>query len=256
MLTDIGTQMGNGFVALMTYETLLLALAMLLAGLTRGFSGFGAALVFVPLSSAFLDPRIAIVALWMINSTFGLPLTLQGIRRCNWREMVPITIGIAIATPAGAWILTHAPTDVLRWIISGMVLAAVLAMASGWQRTRPVPTAGVVGVGLLSGLAGGIASFYGPPVILFWVGGAGDVRAIRHNVNALFAVTMVIGGLTFLAYGLIGMPQMLLAITLGPAYGLGLYLGARLFPFASERLFRRAALALCGLSALAAIPIW
>lgn len=256
MLLDFGAEIGSRFAALMTFETLLLAGAMLLAGLTRGFSGFGAALVFVPLSSAFLDPKIAIVALWMINSTFGLPLTLQGIRSCNWREMVPITIGIAIATPFGAWILTHAPTDVLRWIISGMVLAAVLAMARGWRRTRPVPTAGVVGVGLLSGLAGGIASFYGPPVILFWVGGAGDARTVRHNVNALFAVTMVIGGLTFLAYGLIGMEQLLLALTLGPIYGLGLFLGARLFPFASEQVFRRAALALCGLSALAAMPLW
>lgn len=247
---------GDGVVALMTFETLLLALAMALAGLTRGFSGFGAALVFVPLSSALLDPKIAVVVLWMINATFGFPLTLQGVRSCNWREMVPITIGIAIATPCGTWILAHAPTDVLRWIIALMVLAAVLAMAAGWQRTKPVPSAGVVSVGLMSGLAGGIAGFYGPPVILFWVGGEGDARSVRHNVSALFAVTMVVGGLTFLAYGLIGMEQLLLVLVLGPAYGLGLIAGSRLFPFASEILFRRAALALCGISAIAAMPIW
>lgn len=248
--------LGDSIAALMTFETLLLALAMTMAGLTRGFSGFGAALVFVPLSSALLDPRIAVVVLWMINSSFGLPLTLQGIRHCNWREMVPITIGIAIATPCGTWILAHAPTDVLRWIISLMVLAAVMAMAAGWQRTKPVPTPGVVGVGMMSGLAGGIAGFYGPPVILFWVGGADDARSVRHNVNALFAVTMVVGSATFLAFGLIGLEPLLLALVLGPTYGLGLYLGARLFPFASEKLFRRAALALCGLSALAAMPVW
>jgi len=247
---------GDSIAALMTFETLLLALPMALAGLTRGFGGFGAALVFVPLSSALLDPRIAVVVLWLINSTFGMPMTLKGLRNCDWREMVPIIIGIAIATPCGTWILAHAPADQLRWIIALMVFAAVLAMAAGWRRTKPVPTTGVVGVGMLSGLAGGIAGFYGPPVILFWVGGDGDARSVRHNFNALFAVTAVIGGLSFLAYGLIGMEHVLLALVLGPVYGLGMIVGARLFPLASETFFRRAALTLCGLSAIAALPIW
>ncbi|MDF1721101.1 MAG: sulfite exporter TauE/SafE family protein [Minwuia sp.] len=246
----------DSLIALLNHNTLLLTLPMVLAGMTRGFSGFGAALVFVPLSSSLLDPKIAVVVLWMINSTFGFPMTLRGVRKCNWREMIPITIGIAIATPFGTWILTHAPIDVLRWIISLMVLAAVVALAAGWRRTRPVPPVGVVGVGMVSGVAGGIAGFYGPPVILFWVGGAEDSRTARHNFNALFAVTMVVGGLTFLAFGLIGMEQVLLVLVLGPVYGIGLFLGARLFPFASERVFRRAALSLCALSALAAMPLW
>ena len=41
-----------------------------------------------------------------------------------------------------------------------------------------------------------------------------------------------------------------------PAYGLGLYCGARLFGRASDAQFRAAALGLCGLVALVTLPLW
>ena len=50
-----------------TLTLVLLAAAALVAGLARGFSGFGAALVFVPLASALIGPKLASPILVLID---------------------------------------------------------------------------------------------------------------------------------------------------------------------------------------------
>jgi uncharacterized membrane protein YfcA len=42
----------------------------------------------------------------------------------------------------------------------------------------------------------------------------------------------------------------------GPAYGLGLYVGSRLFGRASEMVFRRLCYALIAVSVLSSLPVW
>ncbi|MEC9345283.1 MAG: sulfite exporter TauE/SafE family protein [Pseudomonadota bacterium] len=252
MMEDILARAGG----MLTLNTFLFMAVASLGGLVRGFSGFGVALVVVPLSSTLVDPKIAVVTVWMVNAVVGAPLTVEGMRRCNWSEVRPLSVGILICTPIGAWILAHAPIDTLRWIIALLVLVSVIALGVGWRRTQPVARPGLLGIGGVSGLAGGIAGFYGPPVVLFWVGGPDDKHRVRNNLNGVFAVTTIAGGASFWLHDLITLDKALLALLAGPAYGVGVWLGARLFPLASERVFRRAALALCGISALSAMPVW
>jgi uncharacterized membrane protein YfcA len=53
-------------------------LIAMLAGLVRGFSGFGSALVYIPLIAALYDPRIAAVTILLIDFSAAAPL--------SWRE--------------------------------------------------------------------------------------------------------------------------------------------------------------------------
>ena len=46
----------------------------LVAGLARGFSAFGAALIFMPLGSAILGPRLAAAVLLLADGIATLPL--------------------------------------------------------------------------------------------------------------------------------------------------------------------------------------
>jgi hypothetical protein len=47
--------------------------AALLAGLARGFSGFGSALIFIPLASAALGPRVAAPLLVLVDNLTTRP---------------------------------------------------------------------------------------------------------------------------------------------------------------------------------------
>ncbi|MDQ1197919.1 hypothetical protein [Agrobacterium sp. SORGH_AS 787] len=51
-----------------------LVLVALSAGLARGFSGFGAALIFVPLASSVMGPQIAVPLLLVVDGVMTLGL--------------------------------------------------------------------------------------------------------------------------------------------------------------------------------------
>ena len=66
------------FAAALAEQRLYVAMAVAaLAGLVRGFSGFGAALTFIPLASMVYDPRVSIVALWVVDALGTLPFWLS-----------------------------------------------------------------------------------------------------------------------------------------------------------------------------------
>jgi uncharacterized membrane protein YfcA len=76
-----------------------------LSGFVRGFSGFGSALIYIPLIAAVYEPRIAAPTLLLIDLAGSAPFTIREFPRCNWREVGPITIAAALAAPVGAMAL-------------------------------------------------------------------------------------------------------------------------------------------------------
>ena len=79
---------------------LLAAAAAALSGMVRGFTGFGSALVFVPLVAAIYDPRIAAASLLLIDFTSGPPFAIQAAPRCDWHQVWPVAIAAAFGGAA------------------------------------------------------------------------------------------------------------------------------------------------------------
>ena len=71
-----------------------------LSGFVRGFSGFGSALIYIPLIAAVYEPRIAAPTLLLIDLVGSAPFTIRELPRCNWREVAPVTTAAALAVPA------------------------------------------------------------------------------------------------------------------------------------------------------------
>jgi uncharacterized membrane protein YfcA len=69
------------------------------------------------------------------------------------------------------------------------------------------------------------------------------------------AMTDVISFGTYTAAGLISWDVVKLSLLVGPVYGLGLFMGARLFGVASETLFRRVCYSLIALAAIVSLPV-
>ena len=234
---------------------LILALAGLLGGLVRGFTGFGFAMIFVPIATIAVGPMMAVGMIWFIDFPFALPVAAGGLRRTHWREVLPLLVGATVLIPVGVWLLTVLDPLVSRWIIALSILAAVAALASGWRyRGEPgVPLS--LGVGSLSGLASGMAQLGGMPLAVFWLAAQkNDPRQTRDNLNSYFGIAPFISGFFLWWGGVLTLPALKAALLVCLPYGLGLLIGSKLFHLASEQTFRRLAYAVITLAALAAIP--
>jgi hypothetical protein len=156
------------------------------AGLVRGFSGFGSALIYIPLLSAVYSPRVAAPTLLLIDTICSLPFAFRAMPHCTWREVTPVAIGSAVATPFGVMALLWVDPLSLRWFITGLVLIALAALVVGWRYHGRPTYAASLGVGALAGFGGGAVQIGAPPLLVFWLGGENSAATVRANIMIYF----------------------------------------------------------------------
>jgi uncharacterized membrane protein YfcA len=229
-----------------------------LAGLVRGFSGFGGAMIYMPLVAAVYEPRIAAVTILAVDFLASTPFAIPETRRCNWREVWPISIAMAIGVPFGTWLLIALDPIVLRWGIAIVVLSLLPPLAIGWRYHGEPRLSATVGVGLFAGVSAGAIQIAGPPVILYWLSRAGSVGSaliIRANIMVFFMICGIVLVSVYAWQGLFTARTLALSLLLGVPYILGVASGAFFFRSASDRLYRRIAYAIIALAALLSVPL-
>jgi uncharacterized protein len=232
----------------------LLGAITLAASLARGFSGFGAALIFIPLTSAILGPQVAVPLLLVTDGIMTAGMIPKAIRTADQPDVLTMVLGAVVGIPAGIWLLTTLDPEVLRWAI--VVVAALMLglLVSGWRyQGRPKAPLTVL-VGAVSGLFSGAAQIGGPPVIAYWLGGTIPALVVRANIIFYFAITTFISGIGYVWGGLVTLQILALAATIAPVYGIGAWAGSRMFGLASERTFRRICLAMIAFATLVSMP--
>jgi uncharacterized protein len=228
----------------------------ILSGVVRGFSGFGSALIFVPLISAIYGPRVAAPTLLLIDTLSCLPITARAIPKCIWREIVPISIASVVSIPIGAMALLVIDAKILRWIIAILVLIALATLMAGWRyRGRPsIPLS--LGVGALSGLGAGAVQIGAPPLLVFWLGGTNNAATIRANIIVYFFVQAMISYVVYIASGIFNQEALILAVLLFLPYVAAIAAGAVSFRGTSDLLYRRVAYIIIAFAGLASLPIF
>lgn len=140
--------------------------SVFLAGLVQGLSGFGSALVAVPLL-AFVLPIETVVPLVAVLSVAITAVNLWHVRHALVTSpLYRLLGGYLIGTPIGLYFLVQAPQSLVLGALGlfiGVYAAASLAgRHPQWRWLR----SGSLGLGTLSGALGAAFSTNGPPVIL------------------------------------------------------------------------------------------
>jgi uncharacterized membrane protein YfcA len=231
----------------------ILAVAFI-AGLARGFSGFGAALIFMPLASSVIGPQSTAPLLLIIDAVAALGLLPRGWLLADRPSVGTMTLGALIGVPLGTYALTRMDPLALRWSIVLLVVLLLGLLMSGWRYHGRPATPLTVGVGGLAGFFSGAAQVGGPPVVAYWLGGGGNGEVVRANIILYFALSSALTAASYLAGGLITRPVLALALVTGPFYGSGLYLGSHLFGRTSERGYRWACYGLIAVASIVSLP--
>jgi uncharacterized membrane protein YfcA len=234
--------------------TFLLASAFI-AALARGFSGFGAALIFLPLAATVVSPKIAAPLLLITDAVLAIGFIPDAWRNADKREVGFMGLGAAIGIPLGTLMLVRMDPLYIRWAVVVLASAMLALLMSGW-RHRGQPTALLTfGVGGFAGVCSGAAQVGGPAVIAYWLGRTAPAAILRANIILYFAISTTIAIVSYFAGGVLTLAVLHLAVVVGPIYGLGLLIGARLFGIAQEAIFRRICYALIAIAVLVSLPV-
>ncbi len=179
-----------------------------LSGLVRGFSGFGSALIYMPLISAVYSPLLAPPTLLLIDTTCSLPFALWAMPQCNWTEVTPVSIAGALALPLG--------------------VAALLYV-------EPPPR----GIGVLAGFGAGAVQIGAPPLLVYWPGGQNSAVTVRANIMVYFIMHGTLSMLAYFYGALFTAQAIALSLLLGVPFAALMAVGARLFHGASDTVYRR-----------------
>ncbi len=238
-----------------TSALIRLAIVALVSSVTRGFSGFGSALIFMPLAGTVVPPRTAAALLLIIDFVASIQLVPNAWRHAQRRNAGVMALGAFVGVPVGTWALTRLDPIITRWIIASLVLALLVLLISGWRyHGKPHPALTVM-VGGASGLCSGLAQTGGPPVVTYVLGQPLPSVVARANIVLYFAFSDCASMISYLVSGLLTADVARLALIIGPIYFAGLFLGARMFGVASETLFRRVCYSLIAIAGIIGLPL-
>ena len=215
-----------------------------IAGIVRGITGFGGAMVMSPPMALLLGPLAAVPVVLLLESVAATPMWVAARKLVRWRVIGPILALACVTVPAGTWILMSVDPLVMRRVIAAVVIVFSLVLLRGWRYHGAQRMATGLGLGAVSGLMVGATSMGGPPVILYLLAGPDPIETTRANL------TYFVGGISFAGVvmlavsGVLGREELLLALLLAPGYYGGIVLGTRLFARFNDQRFRQFTLAL------------
>ncbi|MEP5153491.1 sulfite exporter TauE/SafE family protein [Planktotalea sp.] len=242
--------------ALATDGLMWIAFGTFLAGVVRGFSGFGTAMIYLPIAGQFLSPIEALITLTILDSTGPIPALPRSAREADWPDLRRLSLAMIICLPFGLLILLSVPEEVFRYAVSLISLGLLCALIFGLRYQGRLSRNKVLGVGAFSGILGGSAGLPGPAVILFYMASTHPPHVIRATIM-LFLFSFDVALMVILSVqGLLTLQAVAIGVVLIVPMICGVVIGTWLFRPSYEKVYRTAAYVIIGVSAVRGLPIW
>ncbi len=240
----------------------LLAASLLIvfgAGIVRGFAGFGFSALSVAGLALLVSPARVVPAIFMLEVLASISLLRSAAPDIDWRWLVWLVAGNALALPLGTLVLAWLPEAPLRLLI-GLLLVLAAGLLRRGVALALAPTAPTrLAVGLVSGFVNGVAAIGGIAVAVLLSTAQIAPAVMRATMIALFLFTdlYALAASAVVSAGapvaLLGIDTVRWAIWLAPAMLAGIWVGQRSFAGVSPAQFRRHVLNL--LMLIAAISV-
>ncbi len=230
---------------------LLASVVFGLAAAAQAVSGFGMALVAVPLLALVVGPAPAVAATTVVALVLTTGATVLERAHVEWPIAGRLAAAGLLGMPLGYLVLSRVAERPLRLAIAVVLLVLVGVLATGVR--VPAGRAGQWGAGALSGVLLTSTGMNGPPLVVLLHSRGLDPRRFRGTLQATFCAQGVAAVAVFAATGLVGPTAGVLAV--GGALGvpLGWWAGNRLFGWLPPERFRVVVLGMLAALAVASL---
>ncbi len=229
-------------------------LSAFVAGIVRGFSGFGTALIYLPVAAQFMPPlwtMITLAALDVIGPTPNLP---KALRTAHKRDLGRMLAAMLLLMPVGLMVLSAVDPSVFRYAVSIIGLGMLAVLIGGLRYRGTVTPPMVYGIGGAGGFLGGACGMPGPPVIMFYMASPHGPAVVRSNTMIyLFGYDIMLLVVLAISSQLDLLPLVLGFCLAIPALA-GNLLGAAIFQPDREKLYRVVAYGVIAASAISGLP--
>lgn len=226
-------------------EWLMVALVLALGTFVQRATGFGLAVVGAPLL-LLIDPRLVPVTLVVMGFSLSLLVLRRFYRQVQLGEIGMALVGRIPGNLLGLWLLVSAPLAVLKWLIAGIVLFAVLVRL--FQFRVPVNRRSMFLAGVVSGVFGTASAIGGPPMALLMHDMPPD--RIRSNLAAFFLITSSMTLVTLAVAGYVSLWHLGISASFLPAMLLGQTVAARVAGRIDQKVLQWSSLVLCSFAAI------
>ena len=242
--------------SLITTELGWIVLGAVLAGLVRGFAGFGTAMVFLPVAGSVVSPIWALTIMVVMDVIGPLPNVPRALRDGHPGDVVRLSAGMLLALPIGILLLSAMAPDAYRYAVSIIALILLVALIMGLRYRGTLGKKLIFGTGAIGGFLMGSIGLAGPPVIMLYMASTHPAKVIRANLT-LFLLSADAMLLVFFALtGFLSLTPVVMGLIVAVPYLLANVAGAAIFKPEYEKAYRIAAYTIIAGSAIAGLPIW
>jgi uncharacterized protein len=223
---------------LLSVALLVALFSALLAGAVSGLTGFGLALISVPLLLFVYEPRTVIVITAVLSVIINLAVVWDSWRDADQRIVVALLPSALVGVIVGTEVLRTVDPDYIRLGVGIVVVFSALLLLRDVRLPGAGTRWGTVVAGSTSGALSTSTGLAGPPIVLLLASRGFPKRAFRGS-SALYFLAMSLVGLAVLYIrGIFDADHVPLALALIPAAFLGKAIGTAMLKRISEGAFR------------------
>ena len=210
-------------------QLVILFAIVFVAGIIRGFLGFGSALLTVPALSMLYGPAQAVVIGVLIEIPTSLGLLPVAIRESEPRTVWSMLLTFVVFVPVGALLLKAVDPALMKTVISFLVLLMVGIIALQDRMVLFLSRFGILFAGAVSGVAQGMTGMAGPLFVTALLARGESAILTRANIVASAGGLIAISVISFWAFGLITTETIIYTSLATPSILLGVWAGSVLF---------------------------
>lgn len=218
---------------------ILISIIFLAAGFTQGFSGFGSALLAMPLLTLFLDAKIA-VPLSVLNSvliTSYLSLKLKN--HMERKKIMPLILGSLPGTYIGVKFLIYADSDIIKLLLGVLIISYCLYFLFIRSTLWRIHHLWAYPAGFCTGFIGSAFSAGGPPAIIYTSLTGWTKDQIKATLTGFFFISSILTALLQITSGLVTEEVFKYFTASALSVLIGVYAGSRMYSRISSQAYLR-----------------
>ena len=231
--------MGEFVSGLLSFPFLFVLGIGLAGGLVQGYTGWGAAMLMMPLMTLVYPPIEALALLVVGGLLVSAQLYPSAIREFNWTDMRILLLTLILLTPIGSIILLSADPNLVRKIIGGFLVLLSVLVLSGWQYRGKRGAAAAFLFGGVAGIINGFAGLGSPILAIYIMAFPGQAITQRSNLIVASGLIIFTIMIIFSLNGIMAWSLILTGILLAPTQMIGASIGARIFAYSPKEHFKK-----------------